>query len=104
MGLALVFAGATVNIIGTWSYFRGTLRGTTQPNRVSWFFWTLSTFIAAFAGFSAGVGWGVLPIFVGATLCLLILFASFVNPRAYWKLGPIDYICGLFAFLALALW
>ena len=104
MGIYIVLAGAMANIIGTWTYFAGTIRGTTKPNRVSWLFWTLSTFIAAFGGLAADVGWAVVPVFVSATLCLLIFIASFVNPHAYWKLGFFDYICGFFASIALVLW
>ncbi len=104
MGVYIVFAGAAANILGTSSYFFGTLRGTTKPNRVSWFFWAVAAYTAGFASLFAGVGWAAFPVFVGATLCLLVLLASFVNPRAYWKLGRFDYLCGFFAALALMLW
>ena len=35
---------------------------------------------------------------------LLVLLASFINKKAYWKLEKFDYVCGLCSILALALW
>ncbi len=35
---------------------------------------------------------------------LLILLASFYNKNAYWKLGFLDYLCGVFAIISLFFW
>ncbi len=66
--------------------------------------WTLAPIIAALASYSKGVGWVAFPILVSGLAPAIVLVASFFNPKAYWKLGPLDYLCGLFSGLALVLW
>jgi hypothetical protein len=100
----LVFVGVFVNVIGASAYIRDTLRGETQPNRVTRLLWSFSTFIAAFAALQDGVGLAALPVFASGFVPFLIFLASFVNPKAYWELRPFDYICGVFSVLALILW
>jgi uncharacterized membrane protein len=100
----VVFIGVFVNVIGGFAYIRDTLRGETQPNRVSRLLWSVSTFIAAFAALQNGVGLAALPVFASGLVPFLIFLASFVNPKAYWELRPFDYVCGLFSVLALVLW
>lgn len=38
----LVMVSAAVSIGGASAYIRDTLKGTTKPNRVSWFLWALA--------------------------------------------------------------
>lgn len=100
----LVFLGAAVNIWGAISYIRDTLRGETKPNRVTWLMWSVAPMIATVAALSKGVGWAVLPVFMAGFGPLLVFIASFVNPKSYWKLGTLDYVCGFLSTLALVLW
>ncbi|MBU1202484.1 hypothetical protein KKH39_00335 [Patescibacteria group bacterium] len=100
----LVLLGAAVNIIGTSSYIRDTLRGLNQPNRVTWLMWSIAPMIASAAGLSAGFSWVVLPIFMAGFCPFLVLLASFVNKKSYWQLKKLDYICGGLSALALVLW
>ncbi len=100
----IVFLGALVHLYGTWRYLKDTLLGGTKPNRVSFLFWATAPLIAAAAEFADGVRWAVLPVFMSGFGPLLILLASFANKNAYWRLGTFDYLCGLFAALALLLW
>jgi hypothetical protein len=100
----LVFLGAAINLGGSFAYIRDTLRGDTQPNRVSWLLWSIAPLIAATAALSEGIGWAVLPVFMSGFVPLLIFIFSFVNPKSYWKLGPLDYACGALSVLALVLW
>lgn len=100
----LVFVGATVHILGSFAYLRDTLRGTTKPNRVTFLIWGIAPLIGVAAALTDGVGWAILPVFMAGFFPLVIFFASFVNPNAYWKLGRFDYICGFFSVLALVLW
>jgi hypothetical protein len=37
-------------------------------------------------------------------LPLLIFLSSFVNKKAYWKLGRLDIICGILSVIGLILW
>jgi hypothetical protein len=100
----LVLLGAVINIAGSFSYIKDTLRGTTKPNRVTWLLWSVAPFIATIAAFVNGVTWAVIPVFMSGFCPFLIFLGSFVNPNAYWKLGLLDYICGFFSILALILW
>lgn len=100
----LVFIGATAQLIGIIYYIKETLRGNTKPNKVTWLMWAVAPLIAAFAAFSDGVGWSVLPVFMAGFGPLLVFIISFANPKAYWKLERFDYLCGLCSLLALALW
>jgi len=100
----LVFVAVAVQLIGKGSYIKDTLKGRTKPNRISWFLWSVSPLIAAFAAVSDGVGLASIPVFVSGLVPLLVLAASFANKNSYWKLEKSDYFCGLFSFLALLLW
>lgn len=100
----LVFVGAGVNMLGGASYIRDTFLGKVQPNRMTRVMWSIAPLIATAAGIASGAGWAVLPVFMSGFLPLLILMASFFNPKAYWKLGKMDYVCGVLSLLALILW
>ena len=90
--------------VGSVAYIIDTLRGKTKPNRMTWSIWAIAPLIAASAALSSGVTLATVPVFVAGTGPLLILIASFANPKAYWKLEKLDYACGFFSLLALVLW
>lgn len=100
----LVFLGAIIQLVGVLSYIRGTLRGETQPNRVTWFLWGVIPIIGTVAAWSDGVRWAVLPVFMAGLGPLLVFAFSFANRNAYWKLGRLDYVCGIFSVGAIILW
>lgn len=100
----LVFFGAFLQFLGGLAYIRGTLRGETKPNRVTWFLWTVAPFIGTAAALTDGVRWAILPVFMAGFVPMLVFISSFVNKKAYWKLGVFDYACGASSVLALALW
>ena len=99
-----VIIGALVSLFGIFFYIRETLKGKTKPNRITWFMWAVAPFIATAAAISNGVTWAVLPVFMAGFCPFLVFLASFWNPKSYWKLGTLDYLCGLFSILALILW
>ena len=103
-GIYAVWLGVLIQILGSAAYIRNTLRGTTKPNRVTWFFWAVAPLIGAAAAIVDGVKWAVLPVLVVGFIPLLVLIASFKNKNAYWKLGTFDYLCGICSALALVLW
>ena len=100
----LVIVGAVVQLVGVFSYLKGTIRGETKPNRITWFMWSIAPLIATAAGLASGVTWAVLPVFMSGFGPLIIFIASFVNKNAYWKLEIFDWLCGIFSALALILW
>ena len=90
-----VFFAAIINFCATISYAVATLRGTTQPNRVTWFMWALAPLNAAAAQLAGGVGWSTLMVFMTGIGPCIIVVCSFVNKKAYWQTGVFDYLCGL---------
>lgn len=104
MLLYLVFAGVAVQALGFLYYIRETLYGQTKPNRVSWVIWAIAPLVAAFAALASGAGWAALPVFAVGLGPLVVLLATFKNKRSYWKLGALDYVCGVLSILALVLW
>lgn len=101
---AVVFDGASIQLIGIISYVKETLKGRTKPNRVTWLMWAIAPMIATFAALSDGVSWSVLPVFMSGFGPLLVFISSFINSNAYWKLERFDYLCGICSLLALLLW
>ena len=101
---SIVYLGAAVEFLGGWAYLRDTLKGVTQPNRVTFFFWALAPLIATAAELADGVTFAAIPVFMAGFIPLLIFVASFVNKNAYWKLKIYDYVYGGIAALALVLW
>jgi hypothetical protein len=100
----LVITGSAAELIASANYIIDTIKGKTQPNRVTWLIWAVAVFTTTAAELSDGVTWSVLPVFMKGFCPLLIFLASFLNKKAYWKLGILDYSCGFLAILALSLW
>jgi hypothetical protein len=90
-----VYLGSAIGVIGGSFYLRDTLRGTTQPNRVTWLLWAIAPLLAAAVEFHSGVGLRTLTTFVVGFMPLLVFIASFHNQSAVWKVGMLDYVCGL---------
>ncbi len=76
------------------AYIRPMFKGQTKPNRVTWLMWTIASFTAACAAFSNGATWATMPVFMSGFSPFLILLASSINKRAYWKVSAFDYACG----------
>jgi hypothetical protein len=81
-------------LAGFASYFRDTVRGRTQPNRVSWALWAAVPGIA----FAAELAQQVSLRTALVTLALAagpaaVLAASLVSPEASWQTRPLDWAC-----------
>jgi hypothetical protein len=101
----LVILSALLTILAASAYLRDTLRGKTKPNQVSWFLWALLPMIATGAAIQAGADiWATIRIFFAGFLPLIILIASFLNKKSYWRLTLFDWICGSLALVALGIW
>lgn len=99
------YIAAAISSLAGLSYIVSTLKGKTQPNRVTWFLLTFFTTIVFFAALESSVSREVLigiasPYFNVAAVFL----ASFVNPKAYWKTTKQDYLYGGLALIGFALW
>jgi hypothetical protein len=96
--------GALISLVGCGSYALDTLRGSTKPNRVGWMLWATAPLVAFAAEFSQGVGIQSIITFSAGLGPLLVLLASFVARKAYWKIRPFDWYCAGLSLLALVLW
>jgi hypothetical protein len=104
MNSALLGLSTFVYFSGLTLYLWDTLRGKNAPNRMTFLIWAVGPFIAFAGGLASGGSWALLPVFLAGFGPFLVFFASFVNPKAYWKLGILDYTCGVLAVLALIAW
>lgn len=99
-----VILGFLLSFYGGLSYLIDTVKGRTKPNRVSWFLWALAPMIAFAAEINKGVGWTSLMTFSAGLNPLLIIIASFVNKKSYWKLNKMDYFYGSISVFAIIIW
>lgn len=101
----LIVLSALLSVAGAGVYIRDTLRGTTKPNRVSFFLWSAAPLIATTAALNVHADlWATVRIFMSGFMPLLVFAVSFINPQSYWKLTKFDFLCGAFSVLALMVW
>lgn len=96
--------GAVIASLGGLYYLYETIIGKAKPNRVTWFLWGLFPmiiFVAQRAQGVEGVSW--LSFAAGFTP-FLIVAASFLNKKAYWKTEPRDYVLMGAALLGILAW
>ena len=99
-----VLVGALLNIMGSLTYAWSTLKGKTKPNRVTWLLWAIAPLIAFAAQIDKGVGLQSLMTFMVGFGPLLVLIASLLNRKAFWKITKLDILCGSLSVVALILW
>lgn len=100
-----VILGALIATAGMLSYLRDTLRGVTQPNRVTWLMWALAPLIAFAAEVQSGVGLRSLMTFVVGFWPLAVFAATFLRRgSAVWRLGLFDWVCGVLSVAGLVAW
>jgi hypothetical protein len=99
-----VYLGAALGAVGSLAYVRDTLRGTTQPNRVTWLLWAFAPLLAFAVELHSGIGLRALTTFIIGFMPLLVFIASFHNPAAIWKIRRLDYVCGATSLVGTAVW
>lgn len=96
--------GALIGSLGGLVYLVDTVRGRARPNRVTWLLWGLFPLVIFAAQRAQGVAELSWTTASAGLLPLLVLAASFGNPRAYWKSAPRDVLLLAAALAGLALW
>jgi hypothetical protein len=99
-----IYLGTAIGAAGALVYLRDTLRGTTQPNRVTWLLWAVAPLLAAAVELNEGVGLQALPTFMVGFMPLLIFIASFHNSAAVWQVRRMDYACGAVSVVGTIVW
>lgn len=95
---------AIVASLGGLYYAYETITGKTQPNRVTWLLWgffPMITFVAQRVQGVQGLSWVT---FAAGFTPFLILLASFLNKKAYWRTRKEDYYIMGAAVVGLILW
>lgn len=96
--------GAIIASLGGFYYLYETLTGKSQPNRVTWLLWgvfPMITFVAQRVQEVESVSWVT---FVSGFTPILVVIASFVNKKAYWKSRALDYYLMLAALIGIMFW
>jgi hypothetical protein len=99
-----IYLGTAIGAAGAAVYLRDTIRGTTQPNRVTWLLWAVAPLLAAAVALNAGAGLRALPTFMVGFMPLLIFIASFHNSASVWKVRRVDYACGAVSVVGTIVW
>lgn len=99
-----IYVGISLNVCGTLIYALQTIKGVTQPNRITWMVWALGPLIAYAAQRHAEVGPQALLTLMAGIDPLLIFVASFVNPASVWHPSWFDVVCGTLALTGLLMW
>lgn len=101
----LVFLGVTVWSLFSVKYFIATLKGEVRPNKVTWLLWSIAPMIATFASLQGiGPSLSILPVFISGFIPFLIFLASFINRKAYWRMGRFDLLCACISLITLLIW
>jgi hypothetical protein len=96
--------GALIGSLGGLYYLYETIVGTAQPNRITWLLWGIFPMVIFVAQRAQGVDGLSWTSFVAGFTPLLIVAASFLNPKAYWKTEPRDYYLMAAAIVGIVLW
>lgn len=99
-----VILAGIINLIGSVSYIIEVLKGRVKPNKVTWLLWGVAPTIAFLAQILQGVGISAFLTFTIGFGPILILGASFINKKSYWKISKFDIFCGSVSLLALIIW
>jgi hypothetical protein len=99
-----VLLGALCSVLGQIVYLRDTLRGTTQPNRVTYLLWAAAPLLAFTVEIQSGVGLrALLPLMAGLGP-VAVLLASWASRSAAWRITRADLACGALSVLGTVGW
>jgi hypothetical protein len=91
-------------VAGNAIYALDTVRGNTQPNRVTWVMWMLAPLIGFAAEVTQHVGLESLLTLAIGVGPLLVVTASFLDVKAYARVTVFDVLCGALSLVALVAW
>lgn len=96
--------GAFIGSLGGLYYLWETLAGKVQPNRVTWLLWGVFPLVIFAAQRAQGVEALSWASFAAGFTPLLVVAASFFNPKAYWRTEPRDLALMAAAVAGIVLW
>src|SRR5665648_637728 len=100
-----VFFAVAINLIGAFIYAYTVVKGSTRPNRVTWFILSFAPLVAFAAMISQGVSFkeGVFTLETGISP-LIIFVSTFFAKQPKWKITRFDLSCGGLSILGFTLW
>ncbi len=90
--------------MGSLYYLYLTIKGSVQPNKITFFFWGLLPMIGFFAQYEQDISSVIWVTFAMGLIPFLIVGAAFFNPQAYWELRKLDYVLATMAVLSVVIW
>ena len=96
--------GAAVASLGGLYYLFETVTGKSQPNRVTWLLWGILPLIIFSAQRVQGVGGLSWFSLTAGITPLLVLSASFLNKKAYWRTSRLDLGLMAAALIGIVVW
>ena len=82
----------------------GMFLGKLKPDRISLALWSLPPMIGFATAISSGSGLAAIPVLLAAVAPLGLLVLSLFSKNGAWKIRRIDYICAVFAMMAITVW
>jgi hypothetical protein len=101
---AWALLGAAIGSAGGLVYLVDTLRGRARPNRATWLLWGLFPLVIFAAQRAQGVAEVSWTTASAGLLPLLVVAASFAQPRAYWRSDGRDLLLMGAAVAGMVLW
>jgi len=104
MNIKLIFVilSSLVSISCFVPYIIDIFKGTTKPHSYSWIIWTILQTAGVIAMASAGAGWGIASLSIGAILCGFIFILSFFYGTH--NIKTFDTICLIGALIAIVIY
>jgi hypothetical protein len=99
-----VIVGGLVLSLGSLYYFYETIRGKAKPNRATWLLWGIFPLVIFIGQRAQGVDTAAFVSLASGSIPFLVVVASFLNKRAYWKTQAFDYVCAGVAAGGIILW
>lgn len=100
-----VFVAVAINLVGSATYAYSVVKGTTRPNRVTWFILSFAPLLAFAAMMVQGVGFRQSLFTLETGVSPLIIFIStFFARQPKWDITRFDLVCGAMSIVGFILW
>ena len=100
-----VFLAVSINLVGAIVYAYSVVKGSTRPNRVTWFVLSFAPLLAFAAMTAQGVSFRESVFTLETGISPLIIFIStFFAKQPKWEITKFDLICGALSVIGFVLW
>lgn len=100
-----VFLAVAINLVGAIIYSYSVVKGTTRPNRVTWFILSFAPLLAFAAMMFQGVSFKESVFTLETGISPLIIFVStFFARQPKWEITKFDLTCGALSLIGFLLW